>query len=678
MKKLISIVFLFCTIGTGIGQDDAPFRILSKQILSGETVRLTTSWKFCPIDSAAFASPGFDDRAWEFSETHLSGETAAAKNWNGIGWFRLHVKIDSSLINAPLGLKIVQAGACEIFIDGELVRRFGVIGTSSRDEQRFFSRFPTSIVFKDSTHHIIAIRYSNYYALQFNAFNSVAGFAASISDFDDSLDQSIAMLKKYTTNKFIFTLIPIIIAIYHLLIFLYYPRLKENLFYAIMLLGFAVLILAQFQPYLTTNFYSMYLYNRLFFLAMLFSTLLGLFTTYSNLPRFPNYTPVIILLNLGMMLLLYFQSSPTIIRMALFLMIIEFLEILRVMTKLKSRGRFNVWIIRIGFLILFASVAYQILIGFNVVQPVFGIVYPYLIGLIAMIFSMSLDMAYDFAATARNLEKQLIQVKELSQKTLEQERLAREREIDRLLLEVDNQRKTGELEDARQFQLSMLPRFTNDFPGLDICFEMRTATEVGGDYYDSLSAEDGSVIFAVGDATGHGMKAGMMILTIKSLFHSFAPGMGLAEFLKTCSGMIKKVKLSNSYMALSLLKIRGATCTVTSAGMPPLLIYRSSADEVEEVVLKSMFLGGPVAADFPSFETELQAGDVLLLMSDGFPELFNEQKEMLDYPRVKDIFKNVARLDADKIVTELFRAADVWRRNRNQEDDVTFAVIKKI
>jgi len=660
-----------------LGQSHAPFHILSKQIHSGETVRLATSWRFYPTDSAAFASPGYDDSNWAFAETHLSQETAVEKNWNGIGWFRLHVRIDSSLINLPLGLKMMQAGASEIYIDGELIHRFGVVGTSVRDEVRSFSRFPLSIVFKDSTDHLLAIRYANFYSLQFKAFDSIAGFSVSLSDFDDALDQSIATLKKYTTNKIVFMFIPIIIAIYHLLIFIYYPRLKENLFYAIMLFGFAALVLAQFQPYVTTNFYSLYLYNRLFFLAMLFSTLFGLITTYSNLPRFPNYLPVIILVNLGMMLLLYFQSSPTIIRIALLLMIIEFIEILRIMTKLKNRGRLNYWVIRIGFSILFASVTYQILMGFNIVQPLFGIVYPYLIGLVAMIFAMSLDMAHDFAATARDLEKQLAQVKELSQKTLDQERLAKEREIEKRLLEADNQRKTGELEDARQFQLSMLPRFNNDFPGLDTCFDMRTATEVGGDYYDALPGDDGSTIFAVGDATGHGMKAGMMILTIKSLFHSFAPGMELAKFLNTCSGMIKKVKLSNSYMALSLVKIAGASCSVTSAGMPPLLIYRSAADAVEEIVLKSMFLGGPLKSDFPSFETELHTGDVMLLMSDGFPELFNEEKEMLDYPRVIEIFKNVARLSADRIVSELFRAADAWRRSRNQEDDITFAVIKK-
>lgn len=659
------------------GQSEAPFHIFAKQVHSNETIYLNTNWKYFPGDNPEFASPDFNDNDWKYVETSLEKGSRGAEAWHGIGWFRLHVTIDSSLINEQLGLIIIQAGASEIYIDGELVYKLGKIGQTKHNEVRRFSRIPKNITFKDSTHHVIAIRYSNHVAARFHNLGASAGFSVSIRNYEQAIGRSVARIKKYTTNKLIFFSIPLIIAVFHFLLFIYYPKIKDNLFYSIMLLGFSVLVYAQFQPYLTTNYFHILLYNRLFFVAMLFATLFGLFTTYSNLPKFPKYTPYLIFVNIGLMILVYLKPNQKVIIGILVFMLLELVEISRNMMKISNQDKFNVWASRTGFFILFVSVTYQILMGFYIVPTLFGIVYPYFIGILAMMFTMSMNMARDFATTARDLQNQLIQVKELSEKTLAQERVAREQEFEKRLLEADNRRKTKELEDARQFQLSMLPRFNNDIPGFDICFDMKPATEVGGDYYDYFLAEDGSLTIAVGDATGHGMKAGTMVLTMKNLFISYAPKMHAPEFLATCSDMIKKLKLGNIYMAMSLMKISGDKLSITSAGMPPALIYRSLENVVEEIVLKSMFLGGPVSENYPGYETELKKDDVVLMMSDGFPELFNEKNEMLDYPRLTEIFKNSARLNSENIVRRLFHAAENWRGSRNQEDDITFAVLKK-
>jgi len=73
---------------------------------------------------------------------------------------------------------------------------------------------------------------------------------------------------------------------------------------------------------------------------------------------------------------------------------------------------------------------------------------------------------------------------------------------------------------------------------------------------------------------------------------------------------------------------------------------------------------------------ESESGDVLLLMSDGFPELFNEKKEILDYYRAKEIFGSVAELSSHKIIDKLCNEADNWQGDAQQEDDITFVVVK--
>ena len=106
-------------------------------------------------------------------------------------------------------------------------------------------------------------------------------------------------------------------------------------------------------------------------------------------------------------------------------------------------------------------------------------------------------------------------------KTLQHEdelrRHRNELERQRLLaIERENQRRTEELEQARAIQLSLLPKQAPRLPHLEIAVRMRTATEVGGDYYDFFPLEDGSLYVVTGDATGHGMSAGLMVSMTKS------------------------------------------------------------------------------------------------------------------------------------------------------------------
>ena len=66
----------------------------------------------------------------------------------------------------------------------------------------------------------------------------------------------------------------------------------------------------------------------------------------------------------------------------------------------------------------------------------------------------------------------------------------------------------------------------------------------------------------------------------------------------------------------------------------------------------------------------------MLLMSDGLAELFNDNDEMLDYPRIREAFKEVAEKSPDQIVQHLYSIGDNWRKSRNQGDDITLVVLK--
>jgi sigma-B regulation protein RsbU (phosphoserine phosphatase) len=110
--------------------------------------------------------------------------------------------------------------------------------------------------------------------------------------------------------------------------------------------------------------------------------------------------------------------------------------------------------------------------------------------------------------------------------------------------------------------------------------------------------------------------------------------------------------------------------------MPPVLIHRGNNGQVDELVMKGMPLGASRDFEYQQKETEIYPGDTILLLTDGLPELFNQQKEMLDYPRLIRKFSEVANKPAPEIIDELVEMGQEWRKDEPLADDCTFVVIK--
>lgn len=293
----------------------------------------------------------------------------------------------------------------------------------------------------------------------------------------------------------------------------------------------------------------------------------------------------------------------------------------------------------------------------------------------------------EFGRLAASFNHMAEQLAEHQARLIEQERLHKEREIERRLLEAENGRKSQELEEARLFQLSLLPRQLPEYPGLELAVAMSTATEVGGDYYDFQTAANGDLLLAIGDATGHGAAAGTMVTVVKSLFMAGGDDPSPAGFLRRATGLVHGMGLSRMAMALAVGRLSGRTLTISSAGMPPALHFRRATGEVEEIPLAGMPLGA--RGDYPYAERRLDLGhgDVVLWMSDGFPELPNAAGEPLGYERARARFAAAAAggsTDAGGsggIVAALERAAAEWSGSGatsapTPSDDVTFLVLR--
>src|SRR5215470_15981047 len=244
-------------------------------------------------------------------------------------------------------------------------------------------------------------------------------------------------------------------------------------------------------------------------------------------------------------------------------------------------------------------------------------------------------------------------------------------------IEAENQQRAKEMEEARQLQLSMLPQGVPYLPHVEIAACMKPATEVGGDYYDWRLGADGTLTIAIGDATGHGLKAGTMVTVTKGLFNHLAEQADLVATLSQTSRALKRMNLRSLFMAMTLVRLKGNQLQCSVAGMPPILIFRAATETIEEIPLHGAPLGGLTNYVYRQAETRLDVNDVALLLSDGLPERFNAAGEMFGYERIQELMLAHALSSPQLLLERLMQASDEWAAGKLADDDMTFVALRR-
>jgi serine phosphatase RsbU (regulator of sigma subunit) len=669
IKFYFRIVTLLLSCGISFAQSIDTFYVHADSIKGGE-IELNDVWRYHSGDNINWASPSFDVSSWDTVRTRLPVDADPPVNWNGIGWFRTVIKIDSSLRLKSIAFEISQFGASEFYINGRLIKKLGTIGEDAQSETPHQPRdIPFAVVLDSSISYVIAVRYSNKLSVEdeqwYRSWMGYMGFSLDIREIDD------AIIAAVNSERATFA---VNLGIAGIFFALAYSSRKENLYFA--LFNFSVSLIfaaAMVRRYIESDLATMTLLNGLSasFLVFVFPFYIGFLYSifYKKLPK-QFYVILAVAVCLVVIITLSLGDETIIDYLILGTIAVLTLEGLRVIIVAIKRNKPNSNIIGAGVIVfvLFVLGLFVIgILGLNVNSTI-GLVI-FFLGLLSLPISMSVYLARDIALTNKDLALQLKNVKELSAKELAQKLRAQKAES-------ENERKTKELEEARQLQLSMLPRDLPKVPHLDIAVYMKTATEVGGDYYDFHVDNDDTLTIVIGDATGHGLKAGTMVTTAKSLFNTHAANPDIIKTFHEFTRVIKNMKMHLMSMCLSLIKINGNKLTLSAAGMPPALLYRKSEDKVHELILKGMPLGAYEGFPYQLKETTLNPGDTLLLLSDGYPELFNKNMDMFGYDRVTDEFTKAAELEPEEIIKELKNSGSDWIGGGDPDDDVTFVVIK--
>ncbi len=243
---------------------------------------------------------------------------------------------------------------------------------------------------------------------------------------------------------------------------------------------------------------------------------------------------------------------------------------------------------------------------------------------------------------------------------------------------VDRIRVRDELEVARQLQRDLLPKEAPLLPGWSFAHSYRTANEVGGDYYDFLPIPNGQLALVVGDASGHGMAAGLvMAIANATLRTALDIDPSCNRVLALVNRTICRTGDRRTFMSLfyGLLDPATGGLEFCLAGHPfPYLRHLDGS--VEELGEGSLPLGLRDPLETCWRQLNLAPGEVLLLYSDGLPEALSPQGEAFGFERLRQLLAagGSSREVHDRIVEAFSRHVG----DNPLKDDLTLVVVGRL
>jgi len=242
------------------------------------------------------------------------------------------------------------------------------------------------------------------------------------------------------------------------------------------------------------------------------------------------------------------------------------------------------------------------------------------------------------------------------------------------------ERLNRELEIAREVQEHLFPQRLPSVPGLDYCGRCRPAREVGGDYYDFLELPEGRLGVAIGDVSGKGIGAALMMASLEAYLRAQASvGHGLAELMKRVNGLVYEASSASRCATLFFAEYdpRSRELSYVNAGHNPPMILRKSAAACRVFRMET---GGPVVGllrqVYQQDSFPLEPGDLVVLFTDGVRESMNARDEEWGEDRLIELAKTCHGLPASEAVSRILAAAEAFAAGASQHDDMTLVVLR--
>ena len=247
---------------------------------------------------------------------------------------------------------------------------------------------------------------------------------------------------------------------------------------------------------------------------------------------------------------------------------------------------------------------------------------------------------------------------------------------------IERERVEQELRVARSIQQASLPKEVPELEGWEIAPHYQPAREVGGDFYDFFELEDGRVGVVVGDATGKGVPAALVVTATYSMLRavaqvlgSFSPREVLAQVNEALLARIPLNMFVTCFYAV--LEPKSGSLNYANAGHDLPYLWHGGG-EAEELRARGMPLGLMPGMSYEEKEITLQRGESVLFYSDGLVEAHDPKGEMFGFPRLRALVAEHGaeeeRSLGDLLMKELYSfVGEGWE----QEDDITLLTLRR-
>jgi len=244
---------------------------------------------------------------------------------------------------------------------------------------------------------------------------------------------------------------------------------------------------------------------------------------------------------------------------------------------------------------------------------------------------------------------------------------------------IEKQRLEDELLIAKEIQRGLLPKSLPKIPRFTLAATNISSKQVGGDYYDIIALDNSRYVLAIGDVSGKGTPASLLMANLQATIRALVPlGLPLAELTQRVNDLMCENTGLDRFVTFfwGILDAGQRTMRYVSAGHnPPFLFHR---DGTVERLDKGGIILGIMKTPVPYQEGEVQFGpaDVLVLFTDGVSEAMNAMDEEWGEERLEDTARACLHESPQQILSNIVDAVKVHCRNVPQSDDITLLVVK--
>lgn len=243
---------------------------------------------------------------------------------------------------------------------------------------------------------------------------------------------------------------------------------------------------------------------------------------------------------------------------------------------------------------------------------------------------------------------------------------------------VERERVKAEIDAANRIQAALLPNGEPDIHGVSVASHYRSATEIGGDYFDFLPLPGGKIGLAFGDVAGHGLTSGIVMAMAKSaLLVQVGYDSSPLRVMEVLNETVLKTAPKRMMMTFFFGVLDPSTQQLqfSSAGHLDPFVFRAKDGSVSSLSVWGFPLGVRRRDPFREVTVSFEPGDKLILYSDGLIEALDDHGEPFGFHRFERVIHETGEESAEEIRRALLEAVKRFTRNRPPEDDQTLVVV---